>query len=198
MKHLLYLFLLAVFIMPNAHSAIRTPSMFGLPTICDRQYANDIKKTIRQLSGFNSPLTLQSYEEYMIMVKAFDDFNFAIHDFEAGVSTVTLAFLRTPAQKYNICRNSRVTERGISAVDCDASYGLYLEKVLKQLSLTSTPDQLEAYKAHMLRVKHLEDTRFKIQTFEHSKINLPTIGTLRAPVSRYLDCRDTVFRTLSR
>lgn len=187
----------AVATMATAITPPHTPITFGLPTICDRQYADDIKKTLFQLSGFNRPDVLKSYEDYMIMTKAFEDFNFAIHDFESTVSTPTLAFLRTPAQKYNVCRNSRITVRGISSTDCDASYGLYMLKVLKQLEAYSTPDQLQAYKDHMLRVKHLEDTRFKIQRFEHAKINLPMIGTLRAPVLRYMNCRDTIFRTVS-
>lgn len=164
---------------------------------CDLQFALNTRKVLVQMSGFSTPKALRDYQDYMIATKVFEDLNFKIHRLEIKLPMVTLAQLRTPLQKYNDCRNQRVElPKTLNASLCDNTYAAYMQRVLSQLSRTYAPAMVEKFKEHMILLKQFEDTRFKIQGYEHF-ISLPLISTLRSPTTWYLGCRDFIIRDMS-
>ncbi len=171
-----------------------------LPSVCDQRYAEETESVIRQATGFAGENLLKDYRDYMILLKRFEDLLFEVHEFESNISaltTGTLARLRTPATKYNACRNERVLNPSITAQVCDATYALYMQAILKELALSQDKNNVERYKEHMIQLKHLEDTRFRIHTFE-TQTKLSYTSTLRAALTNYLGCRDLITRTKAR
>lgn len=178
----------------------------ALPSSCDEEYAQNIQKILMQMRGFANKPRLQDYLNYMIRIKQFDDLNFKLHAIESKISSgvlarkttvqeYILAKLRTPAQKYNDCRDQRVYHpTAVTPQLCDRTYAALVQAILTELAPTTEPHIMQAYKEYMIMLKHLEDARFKIRAFEHNKNNLSVIATLRAPLTHYLGCRDVIIR----
>lgn len=171
-----------------------------LPVVCSEQYAIETDSVLNQASGFAGKDMLKEYQRYMRDLKNFEDFLFKMHTFESNISDITtwvLARLRTPATKYNACRDQRVIHPSISARQCDGTYAFYMQAVLKELALSHDASTVQRYKQYMIQLKHLEDLRFRIHRFE-TQTKLSNLSTLRTPLTNYLGCRDLITRTKAR
>lgn len=168
-----------------------------MPSMCDRSYALDTVRLLLQLPKTTTPLQLKSYEDYLILLKQFDDLLFKENAFEHGgeIDTGIMAILRYPITQYNNCRNNQAETGVITSPMCDNTYAQYMQQALSEISHTTEKSKIGLYTDYLINLKNLEDVRFQIHAFEANKTNLGILNSLRAVHTRYLGCRDFLKRT---
>ncbi len=73
---------------------------------CETTYAVHVQNVVNDFKRMVSPETLKKYEEFMILLKHYEDLGFEITEFEKKTANVTTSRLRMPLVKYNTCRDS--------------------------------------------------------------------------------------------
>lgn len=77
------------------------PSFVGPElTACDVNYASEVQKISNGLVPITDPATLQEYQNFMLMLKQYEDLSYRITNFEKITPVTTIAKLRGALKKY--------------------------------------------------------------------------------------------------
>lgn len=169
----------------------------------DEIYATDVQSILEQFSGLAPQEELKEYKEFMNMIKLHADLEFKITPFEAALTSVGRATLRTPLQRYSECRTSYSSELGPGfqtvgptkkqIAPCETTYAVLTERVLQAMKKNASPQVLKEFEEFMILLKYADDLAFKIGEFEKKTPNVTT-SRLRLPLVKYLTNRDSIIR----
>lgn len=71
---------------------------------CDQRYALEMQQVLETLRTVMDEATLRLAQEYMLLIKQYQDLDFRIRTLErAGWNTETVAVLRMPLQRFQRC-----------------------------------------------------------------------------------------------
>lgn len=73
---------------------------------CERTYAVEVQDALKFYSRIVNPVTLQDYQDFMILVKRYQDLSFRLGYFEKLVSSDVFSKLRLPMRRYNNCKDA--------------------------------------------------------------------------------------------
>jgi hypothetical protein len=80
---------------------------------CERNYATDVQQVLNYYRPSVTQPKLFEYEDFMIMLKQFEDIGFKMRNFEQKNPYDRVARLQFPVAKYNNCRDAVVRTYGV-------------------------------------------------------------------------------------
>ncbi len=202
MKKLVFL----LCIIPIVLKAQVQPSL-ALRAVCDRHYIENMRSILVQFSGFTDKKTLKTYQNYMLIIKAFDDLGYTIINLDFLLNSEQRTKLRTPMERYSRCQTSVRSAYGRGVGDlslasriltpCDRQYAIAMQDTLNYYTPTIPKDVLARYEDFMVLLKQHEDYRFMIHNFE-ALTPTDKIVKLRSPHARYNRCRTPFVQRITR